>query len=107
MCNEAYIRRTKRLLRNYPAFCSRQYAGDFAATDILIDLERAIELAKLTDRQREALRYVYEEDLQQRRAGELMGVSQQSVAEYEATGVAKIAEVYEAWAWLDEKGRIK
>ncbi|WP_181349410.1 sigma factor-like helix-turn-helix DNA-binding protein [Thalassobacillus sp. CUG 92003] len=104
---EDYTQKTKRLLRNYPAFQAKKYAGDFEATDILLDLERAVEKAKLTGRQAEALRYIYEEDMTQVAAGERMGVSQQTVIETYERAVDKIAEVYEQWGHKDAKDELE
>jgi hypothetical protein len=57
------------LLGDYHALKIRRFNGDTAASDILIDLRKAIEMAQLTDRQGQALRLVYEEDLTQEEAG--------------------------------------
>jgi hypothetical protein len=57
------------LLGDYHALKIRRFNGDTSASDILIDLRKAIELAQLTGRQSEALRLVYEEDLTQEEAG--------------------------------------
>jgi DNA-directed RNA polymerase specialized sigma24 family protein len=57
------------LLSDYHALINRQYQGDYAAVDILVDLRKAVELAGLTSRQAQALRLVYEEDLTQEEAG--------------------------------------
>jgi RNA polymerase sigma factor (sigma-70 family) len=64
---------------------------------LLADLETAISMAKLTERQSEALRLVYEEDLTQEEAGKLMGIAQNSVSEAVDRAVENIAEVY--WFW--------
>jgi hypothetical protein len=53
------------LLGDYHALKLRRFNGDTAASDILIDLEAAIAMSGLTDRQRQALHLVYEEDLTQ------------------------------------------
>jgi DNA-binding CsgD family transcriptional regulator len=90
------------LLANYNALKSRQYLGDYDATIILIDLETAISKAGLTDRQRQALRLVFEEDLTQAEAGKRLGITQQNVGKYVNSALVKIAEVYESWAWRDE-----
>jgi DNA-directed RNA polymerase specialized sigma subunit len=57
------------LLGDYHALKIRRFNGDTAASDILIDLATAIAMAGLTERQRQALRLVYEEDLTQEEAG--------------------------------------
>jgi predicted DNA-binding protein (UPF0251 family) len=90
------------LLANYNALKSRQYLGDYDATIILIDLEAAVAAAGLTDRQRQALRLVFEEDLTQAEAGKRLGVRQNTVADSLRVALVKIAAVYENWAWRDE-----
>jgi DNA-directed RNA polymerase specialized sigma24 family protein len=57
------------LLGDYHALKIRRFNGDTAASDILIDLRKAIAMSQLTGRQSEALRLVYEEDLTQEEAG--------------------------------------
>lgn len=86
------------LLSDYHALKIRQYQGDYDATIILADLTTAIEAAKLTDRQRQALRLVYEEDLTQEDAGKAMGVRQQVLARHLIVAEAKVARIYEYWA---------
>lgn len=90
------------LLKETSALRSRRFNGDYAACDILIDLETAISQAGLTDRQRQALRLVFEEDLTQSEAGKRMGVQQNTVAVSLRVALKKIAAVYESWAWRDE-----
>ena len=97
----AKIKRAKAILRNYHALEARKYVGDLDAICTLIDLEIAVTLAQLTDRQFEALRLVYGEDLTQAGAGKCMGVSQVAVKQFVDDTIARIDEVYEAWAWLD------
>ncbi|MED4892474.1 MULTISPECIES: hypothetical protein [Heyndrickxia] len=94
----------KRLLRDYHALCERRYAGDYAASDILLDLHTAIERAGLTNRQRLALRLVFVDDLTQTDAGIALGrltgkqSSKQTVNRLIAVATAKIARVFESWA---------
>ncbi|MEH7521703.1 sigma factor-like helix-turn-helix DNA-binding protein [Bacillus sp. JJ1503] len=76
----------------------RQYAGDYDAIVILVDLATAIERAGLTDRQREALSLVYVEDLTQEKAGERMGIRREAVKRHVIVAETKIARVYESWA---------
>ncbi|MEK5109856.1 sigma factor-like helix-turn-helix DNA-binding protein [Cytobacillus sp. FSL K6-0129] len=87
----------RRLLADYHALKQRRFAGDNAASDILIDLQTAIERAGLTDRQRQAMHLVYGEDLTQTDAGERMGVSKQTVNRLINVASAKVAQVYESW----------
>ncbi|QVY62974.1 sigma factor-like helix-turn-helix DNA-binding protein [Cytobacillus gottheilii] len=90
------------LLGDYHALLERQYAGDYDAVVILADLTTAIERAGLTDRQREALRLVYEEDLSQVDAGDMLGVSKQTVNRLINVALAKVARVFEKWARYGE-----
>ena len=76
----------------------RQFQGDYDATVLLVDLATAIAMAKLTDRQREALRLVYEEDLTQEEAGKRMGIAQKNVSEALDRAIENIAEVYYYWS---------
>jgi RNA polymerase sigma factor (sigma-70 family) len=86
------------LLGDYHAIKLRRFNGDTAASDILIDLARAIEMAQLTGRQSEALRLVYEEDLTQEEAGKRMGIAQKNVSEALDRALENIAEVYYYWS---------
>lgn len=93
----------RKLLRDYYALIERQYLGDYDATVILVDLVEAIERARLTRRQRQALYYVYVRDLTQEKAAEHMnGVTRQNVADLLAKAEESIAEQFEAWAWMGE-----
>lgn len=88
----------KAVLRNYHALVERTYKGDTDAICALVDLETALGLAGLTERQAEALRLVYGEDLTQKSAGERMGVEQHTVSELVAYGISQIQRVYDRWA---------
>jgi predicted DNA-binding protein (UPF0251 family) len=56
-------------------------------------------MARLTGRQSEALRLVYEEDLTQEEAGRRMGgLARESVKTYVEDAVEKIAEIYFYWS---------
>jgi len=90
----------KAVLTNLHALRERRYLGDLDASDTLIDFERAVSLAKLTQRQAQAIKLVYGEDLTQVKAAEIMGVSQPNIKEYTNDAVEKIDDVYEMWAWL-------
>jgi RNA polymerase sigma factor (sigma-70 family) len=90
------------LLGDYHALKIRRFNGDTSASDILIDLRRAIELAKLTVRQRQALRLVYEEDLTQEEAGKRMGIRQDVVSYHVDRAIEAVAEVYWYWTRHDD-----
>lgn len=92
----------KRLLGEMNALVNRQYQGDYDAVVLLTDLQTAIEAAKLTDRQSEALRLVYEEDLTQEEAARRAGVARSTLVGHVDDAVKKIAEIYEYWGWHGE-----
>src|SRR5690554_5925808 len=93
--------KARAILSQYHALKERRYVGDMSACDALIDFDRAIKLAKLTQRQAEALSLVYGADLTQKDAGERMGIAQKNVSELIERATEEIDEVYEMWAWLD------
>ncbi|MEK5099325.1 MULTISPECIES: sigma factor-like helix-turn-helix DNA-binding protein [Bacillus] len=88
----------KTLLSDYPKFVSRKRLGEYEAAEVLLDLHNAIELAYLTDRQREAIRLVYFEDLTQVEAGKRMGIGQDAVFKHIDAAADKIADIYYYWA---------
>lgn len=89
----------KATLRNIHALTERQYKGDVNAICTLVDLSNAVRLAKLTDRQTEALRYVYGADMTQASAGQRMGITREAVKLYANDAIDKIDAVYEYIAW--------
>ncbi|MEH6861513.1 sigma factor-like helix-turn-helix DNA-binding protein [Bacillus velezensis] len=88
----------KLLLADYQKFVSRKRCGDYAAVEVLIDIHKAIELAGLTDRQRQAIELVYFGELTQAEAGERMGIAQKNVNETLDRSAEKIADIYYYWA---------
>ncbi len=93
----------KAILRNLHALSERRYVGDTNASDTLVDFADAVKRAKLTDRQSEALRLVYVEDLTQRSAGERMGIGQDAVAHLIRRAVEYIDVIYAEWTYDDER----
>jgi len=91
----------KSILSNLHALKERRYVGDLDASDTLIDFERALALAKLTKRQSEAIRLVYDVGLTQKLAAVEMGVGQDVVSEHIRKATEELDEVYEMWAWMD------
>ena len=87
----------KSLLAQYHAISARQFKGDYDAVCALVDLARAIDSAGLTERQAEALRLVYVEDLTQADAGERMGITQQAVGIALDAATSKIQRIYDGW----------
>ncbi|ANS49293.1 hypothetical protein BM86_08420 [Bacillus thuringiensis] len=90
------------LLRHLPYMQERRFNGDYAASDILIDLETAVAKADLTDRQRQVLQLVYFEDMKQRDVAISLGITAPTVNLYKRLLAQKIAAVFERWAWEDE-----
>lgn len=90
------------LLADYHALVQCQYAGDYDAVVILADLQRAIDMAALTWRQKSALHYVFIEQWTQEMAAKALGIGRRAVGDYVDVALAKIAEVYESWTWKNE-----
>ncbi|TKH55936.1 sigma-70 family RNA polymerase sigma factor [Bacillus cereus] len=90
------------LLRHLPYMQERRFNGDYAASDVLMDMEAAISNADLTDRQRQVLRLVYFEDMKQRDVAISLGITAPTVNLYKRLLAQKIAAVFERWAWSDE-----
>ncbi len=88
----------KLLLADYQKFVSRKRCGDYAAVEVLIDIHKAIELAGLTDRQRQAIELVYFGELTQTEAGERMGIAQKNVNEALDRASEKLVDIYYYWA---------
>lgn len=90
------------LLADYHALVQRQYAGDYDAVIILADLQRAIDMAALTWRQKSALHYVFIEQWTEEMTAKAIGITRQAVNLYVKLAVTKIADVYEKWSWQGE-----
>lgn len=88
----------KKLFADTHALRSLVEGGDFDAVGLLLDMAKAMELAKLTERQREVLYWRYEKDLSQEMVGEMLLVKHTSIIDVEKTAFRDIAAVYEAWA---------
>ena len=91
----------KALLRDRHRISSARFRGDYAASDILIDLHSAMNSAGLTERQTEAIAWVYGADLTQAKAAEIMGVSPQAIDQFVDGAACKIAAVYTRWEYGD------
>jgi len=87
----------KQLLRDQHRISARRGRGDMSASDILIDLNSAIQLAGLTNRQREAVAWIYENDATQQAAAEMMGIRKDSVKDLIADGVDRITAIFVQW----------
>jgi DNA-binding MarR family transcriptional regulator len=89
----------KALLRDRHRISSARFRGDYDACDILVDLHSAINSAGLTDRQTEAIAFVYGLDVTQAEAARQMGVTQPTVAEAIEAAAEKMAAVYRRWEY--------
>lgn len=85
------------LLRDRHRIAARREKGDYAASDIIIDLHSAIESAGLTDRQAEAVGLVYGFDLTLEQAGRVMDITKQGVKAFIDGAAERIAAVYKRW----------
>ena len=66
--------------------------GDYAACTLLLDLDSSIENAGLTDRQRQVIDLIFEQDLTQVDAAKRLGISQQGVADHLKNAITNIAK---------------
>lgn len=89
----------KALLRDRHRISSARFRGDYAACDILVDLHSVINSAGLTDRQTEAIAFVYGIDVTQAEAARQMGITQQGVAKLIDDAADKMASVYKRWGY--------
>lgn len=89
----------KALLRDRHRISSARFRGDYAACDILVDLHSAINSAGLTDRQTEAIAFVYGIDVTQAEAARQMGITQQAVKKMIDEAAEKMAVVYRRWEY--------
>lgn len=89
----------KALLRDCHLLGSRRFKGDTAASDILIDLHSAIESAGLTERQAEAIAWVYERDLSQAQTARMMRIRPDSVQDLIAAATGRIAAIFRQWQY--------
>ncbi|WP_260984487.1 DUF134 domain-containing protein [Paenibacillus xylanexedens] len=62
-------------------------------------MHSAINSAGLTDRQTEAIAWVYGADITQAKAADLMGIAQPTVAEAIESAAEKMAAVYRRWEY--------
>ncbi|MDP5273210.1 sigma factor-like helix-turn-helix DNA-binding protein [Chengkuizengella axinellae] len=91
----------KKLLQDHHHIAERRYKGDMAASDMLMDLQTAVQLAMLTRRQAEALRLVYVYQMKQKEAAVKMDVTQQAVEQFINGACNRIAGVYKKWNEID------
>lgn len=87
----------ERLLRDRHKIAARRFVGDYAACDIIIDLNDAIDRADLSRRQTEAITLLYGCGLTQADAATEMDVTRQAVTKFNAEACQKIARVFQDW----------
>lgn len=101
------VARVAVLLQDRPRLSSRRYVGDYTASDILIDLDRAIRLAQLTERQAQVIEFVFELDMTQEAAAIAMQVSQVAVSKTLSGACKRIAHVFQSWDYNDYSKRVE
>jgi predicted XRE-type DNA-binding protein len=90
----------KRLMTDLHRLRSARFErGDYAASDILLDLDNAIIAANLTVRQRQAVYYLYEEDYGQGEVAEILGIDQSNVSRAADRALEWIATVFRGWKY--------
>ena len=67
--------------------------GDYDASILLIDFEQSLEEARLTARQRQIIDMVFEQDMYQEEAANILNISQQAVSDHINALVRRIATV--------------
>lgn len=88
------------ILRDIHRLRERRFLnGDFAASDLISDLNTAITRAKLTARQREAMYWVYERDMTYAAAGSEMALNKSNVSELLSYALERIAAVFKKWEY--------
>lgn len=87
----------EKLLRDRHKIAARRFTGDYAACDIIIDLNEAVDRAKLSRRQAEAVAYLYGCGLNHEETAEEMNVTRQAVTKFNAEACRKIARVFRDW----------
>lgn len=74
----------------------------YEAVIMLVDFERAIEIAALSERQVQVLKLCLLDGYTQQETAEMLNISQPRVVELIALATEKIAQVYYEWALLSE-----
>lgn len=95
--NPTTVTGVKKLLADRHAIGSLRYRGDTDASDILLDLNEAIDRARLSRRQAEAIAIVYGLGVTQNDAAEVLGIRQPTLSKYLDEAARKIARVYRNW----------
>jgi DNA-directed RNA polymerase specialized sigma24 family protein len=91
----------KALLEFNEELLERKHTGRWNLVDELVDLDHAISQAGLTDKQRESVRLVYGENMEQQEVADRIGIGQPRVHKHIQAAIRKIAKVYENWEAID------
>lgn len=90
-----FERHVQNTLTNYVIIAERRYSNaDYGACDILMDLEKAISKADLTNIQWEVLRLLYTKYFNQVEVAEHLNISKQMVSRHNSSSIKKIARYY-------------
>ncbi|NDI34583.1 sigma-70 family RNA polymerase sigma factor [Chengkuizengella sediminis] len=101
------IKGVRRLLKDRFIISNRRYKGDTRASDILLDLNTAIEQADLTKRQTQTFILVYGyRQFPQQQASEILGISQKQVSSHLQGALTKITQVYKGWNYNEVEIKI-
>lgn len=76
--------------------------GYYEAINLLVDFERAIEEAALSERQLQVMKLHLIHGYTQEEVAERLGISRQRVAEIVMLASGRIAQIYNAWALAGE-----
>ncbi|NBI29305.1 sigma-70 family RNA polymerase sigma factor [Chengkuizengella marina] len=96
------IKGVRILLKDRFIISNRRYKGDTKASDILLDLNTAIERANLTKRQAQTFTLVYGyKQFPQQKASKILGISQKQVSSHLQGALTKIAQVYKDWKYSE------
>lgn len=90
-----------RLLKDIHEIAALPYEkGDFSAIDILLDLNRAIQEADLTYRQRQSIYYYYVKDMEQKDVAAIMGIDESTETRHRQGALKRIAQVFKKWGYM-------
>ena len=82
----------ERLLNDIHLIRELRYSrGDYVASDMIMDLDNAILDAELTDKQLEAVRLYYIDEMEQKDVAYAMGISRQVAGKHISRALVKIA----------------
>lgn len=79
----------------------KKYVGLWHLPDELADLDEAVRIADLTDRQREIIRLIFVQHKEQAEVANLLLISQPMVHKHVQAAIRKIANIYQQWEALD------